>query len=183
MDDNFSIVKGAVSISDVWNQYGDGPVKHGFVICPFHKEKTASMRLYDRRYKCFGCNASGDVFDLTSELLGITAKESLEQLAKDFGITISSLGPTALEIAQRRRQRDLREARVKQQNNAIRTLCEYHRVLFHAKNSPDHPLFDEALMEIEKVNYLIDEFQDNPDSVLSNWQKYIDCVSVRFGNG
>ncbi len=36
--------------------------------CPFHKEKTSSMKFYRHRvlrgwgYKCFGCGRSGDVF-------------------------------------------------------------------------------------------------------------------------
>lgn len=38
-------------------------------LCPFHKEKTSSMKFYYNKhsyrwgYKCFGCGRSGDVFD------------------------------------------------------------------------------------------------------------------------
>ena len=36
-------------------------------LCPFHKEKTPSMKFYFQKsygwgYKCFGCGISGDVF-------------------------------------------------------------------------------------------------------------------------
>lgn len=36
----------------------------GFTACPFHKEKTASMKIYkDNRFHCFGCGKDGDVID------------------------------------------------------------------------------------------------------------------------
>ncbi|NDD73217.1 MAG: DNA primase, partial [Actinobacteria bacterium] len=33
-------------------------------LCPFHTEKSGSFNVREetRRYKCFGCGASGDVF-------------------------------------------------------------------------------------------------------------------------
>jgi hypothetical protein len=36
----------------------------GFALCPFHKEKTPSMKIFkDNRYHCFSCGADGDSID------------------------------------------------------------------------------------------------------------------------
>ncbi|CCF85054.1 CHC2 zinc finger domain-containing protein [Nitrolancea hollandica] len=32
-------------------------------VCPFHNDKTPSLAIYANGYKCFGCDAHGDVFD------------------------------------------------------------------------------------------------------------------------
>jgi DNA primase len=42
------------------------PAANGFMgLCAFHREKTPSFHVSDAmgRFKCFGCGASGDIFD------------------------------------------------------------------------------------------------------------------------
>jgi DNA primase catalytic core len=52
-------------------------------LCPFHDDKSPSMRLYlDRRqgkqhFFCFACNAHGDVIDLVKGTLGLDFKEAV----------------------------------------------------------------------------------------------------------
>lgn len=50
-------------------------------LCPIHGEKTASFWIYpDGRYKCFGCQASGDAIDLYQAIHNVdfaTAKKAL----------------------------------------------------------------------------------------------------------
>ena len=61
-------------------------------LCPFHEEKTPSFHVRNQagRFKCFGCGASGDVFEFLMRLRGITFKEAMLQLAERASI---SLGP------------------------------------------------------------------------------------------
>ena len=47
---------------EVVDKYGIKVDSHGFCCCPFHKEKTASMKIYKTSYNCFGCGANGDIF-------------------------------------------------------------------------------------------------------------------------
>ena len=53
-------IKKAYSMRDVLARYGIQPDRAGFIRCPFHKEKTASMKIYQDSYYCFGCGAAGD---------------------------------------------------------------------------------------------------------------------------
>lgn len=49
--------------------------------CPFHSERTPSFTLYeDNHYHCFGCNKHGfGAIDFCKDL-GLSFKESLEEL-------------------------------------------------------------------------------------------------------
>ena len=62
-----------------------GTVKHGFMCCPFHADRTPSLKLYGDHFHCFGCGAHGDVIDLTAGLLGCSKGEVARRLEADFG--------------------------------------------------------------------------------------------------
>ena len=51
--------------------------------CPFHSEKTPSFTIYHggHRFQCFGCGASGDVFDFLGRLHGVGLREAADMLA------------------------------------------------------------------------------------------------------
>ncbi len=59
-------------------------------LCPFHDERTPSFSVnpVDKFYKCFGCDASGDVFRFVEEKEGLTFPEALETLAERYGVEI-----------------------------------------------------------------------------------------------
>jgi len=59
-------------------------------LCPFHAEKTPSFFVnpYLGIYKCFGCQAAGDVIKFVQEIEKIPFIEALDRLAKEAGITI-----------------------------------------------------------------------------------------------
>lgn len=60
-------------------------------LCPFHSEKTPSFSVDPRRqmYKCFGCNAAGNVITFLMEYENMEYVEALEYLAENAGITLS----------------------------------------------------------------------------------------------
>ena len=55
-------IKQSVSMPEIVERYGIRIDRKGFCCCPFHKEKTGSMKIYKSSYNCFGCGANGDVF-------------------------------------------------------------------------------------------------------------------------
>ncbi len=58
--------------------------------CPFHNEKTPSFSVsaLHQYYKCFGCDAKGDVFKFVMEFQHLTFPEALKSLAESNGIPI-----------------------------------------------------------------------------------------------
>lgn len=57
-------------------------------LCPFHNEKTPSFSIYAEHqfFKCFGCDAKGDVFNFVMMIEGLTFYEALRKLAEQFGV-------------------------------------------------------------------------------------------------
>jgi len=65
-------------------------------LCPFHSEKSPSFFVSEsmQRYKCFGCNKSGDVFTFLEEYEGMSFHEALQFLAQKTGIKLDSYHPS-----------------------------------------------------------------------------------------
>ena len=80
-------IKNSISMLDVVNKYGIEVFNKNFVLCPFHNEKTPSMKIYDdtKGFYCFGCGASGDIFTFTQRYFNINFKQALSKLNNDFG--------------------------------------------------------------------------------------------------
>lgn len=59
-------------------------------LCPFHKEKTPSFSVNPSKgiYKCFGCGEGGDALSYLLKTRGLTFKELITDLAKDFGLEL-----------------------------------------------------------------------------------------------
>ena len=55
----FEAVKQSVTTRQAAEHYGIHVGRNGMACCPFHHDKTPSMKL-DRRYHCFGCGADGN---------------------------------------------------------------------------------------------------------------------------
>jgi len=54
-------IKEAVTMPELLSKYGIRVNRNGFCNCPFHNEKTASMKVYPKSAYCFGCGWGGDV--------------------------------------------------------------------------------------------------------------------------
>ena len=83
----FEAVKAAVTPRMAAERYGL-PIQQGsMVCCPFHADRTPSMKLNEDYFYCFGCGASGDVIDLAAKLFSLSGYDAAKKLAADFGIT------------------------------------------------------------------------------------------------
>jgi DNA primase len=65
-------------------------------LCPFHDEKTPSFYVTPSMgiYKCFGCGASGDVFNFMMEMEGIGFVEAMRSLAERFNVSLPEADST-----------------------------------------------------------------------------------------
>jgi DNA primase len=59
-------------------------------LCPFHAEKTPSFTVSEEKgiYHCFGCQTGGSVFQFLMQYDQLTFPESVERVAKRYGITV-----------------------------------------------------------------------------------------------
>ena len=82
------------------------------------KEKTASMKIYQDSYYCFGCGAHGDIFDFVSQMEDITFREAFfnlggtyEQKKETFGERMSRYHARKEWEMQQRQKENLEERR------------------------------------------------------------------------
>jgi DNA primase len=82
-----------------------------FGLCPFHDERTGSFHVLpdDKRYHCFGCQASGDAFSFVMETEGLNFVGALEMLADRFGVKLETEDEDPAAAARRERRERLYE--------------------------------------------------------------------------
>ena len=111
-DDDIERLRSTVSIVDVVGQFVSlRKVGRNWVgLCPFHAEKTPSFNVREEtgRYKCFGCDQSGDVFTFVQQHEHLDFVGAVEFLAAKAGIqlTYTSSG----QSRERARRKQLVEA-------------------------------------------------------------------------
>ena len=158
----FEAVKQTITARQAAENYGIDVNRAGKAQCPFHNDRTPSMKV-DKRFHCFGCGADGDVIDFTAKLYGLDAKSAAEKLAADFQISYTHQGrkdATKIPVPKKtevQMYRDL-EARY------FKVLSDYLHLLRHwerlyapiPENKVWHPMFVEALQKKEHIEYLLD---------------------------
>ena len=140
-------------------------------LCPFHKERTPSCKLYEDHYYCFGCQAHGDVIRLVQELFGLKPIEAVKQLNSDFALgldvdcTNKFVPPPDMEAVARRRreiaERKAEKARVEHMYDVLLryfTLLDKYKMCY-APKSPDDETdrrFVYALQNIGYAEYMLE---------------------------
>ena len=159
----FQTVKAAVTARQAAEMYGLKVGRNSLACCPFHHDKTPSMKI-DDRYYCFGCGVTGDAVDLTAQLLGLSLKDAALRLAADFGIEVDDQAKPEAFHPYRPRADPQKELQI-WFDHAWDVLLEYRSLLRdwekrYAPQSMDedwHPLFCEALNKKDYIDYLLDE--------------------------
>lgn len=120
-------IKDLYSMKDILERYGlQQPNRAGFICCPFHKEKTASMKIYKDSFYCFGCGSGGDIFSFVQEMDGISFKEAYAALGGDYENSFSA----RLKIYQAQKKREMQqkiEERLKRKREITSMLINIYR--------------------------------------------------------
>ena len=158
----FEAVRESVTARQAAESFGLKISRNGMACCPFHPDKTPSMKL-DKRYHCFGCGADGDAINFTAEYLNLSKLDAARKLADDFGIRYEEkeedwhrppvraapAGPS-LTPAQEYQ---------KAENRCYRAYCDYFHLLKswmenRRPQSPDDELDDLFVVACHKLAYV-----------------------------
>ena len=158
----FDTVKQSVTARQAAEMYGLKIRRNNMVSCPFHNDRTPSMKV-DKRFHCFGCGADGDVIDFVSRIFGISSLEAAQKIASDFGISydVKSAVTKPKKIICRKTDAQIY---AEAEQRCFRVLSDYYHLLKkweidYAPNIDDetcHPLFVEALQRKTHLEYLLD---------------------------
>ena len=161
-------IKENVTTKQAAIRYGLKPDRNGMIRCPFHRDRTPSMKV-DERYYCFGCHCTGDVIDFTARLYGLNPKEAAKKLAEDFGIphvrqkrrrkviTVGSSKAAAESIDTKDKEKLI--------TDTVRAYLDYNALLKeekerYAPRSPEEEDWDDrfclAVKEMSRVGYYLD---------------------------
>ena len=152
----FDTVKAAVTPRMAAERYGL-PIRQGSMIrCPFHADRTPSMKLNEDYFYCFGCGANGDVIDLTAQLFRLSPVDAARKLAADFGIAEKK--PSVLAKLKRGK------TQVESERHCFRVLRDYFGILQDWKDhcapqSPEDtidPRYAEACHMLERIENMLD---------------------------
>lgn len=157
----FEAVKQSVTTRQAAEFYGFRVNRAGMIACPFHNDRTPSMKV-DKRFHCFGCGADGDAVDFVSRLFELPSKEAAMKLADDFGIAYDRNGKPA--IVAKIREPTAKQKFEAEEKRCFRVLSDYFHKLRawekdYAPKKPEdewHPLFTEALQRRDYIEYLLD---------------------------
>ena len=167
-------IKARIPATELLPFYGIEIDRSGFAKCPFHGERTASLKAYpgDRGFCCFGCHASGDVIDFVMKYFGLPFKDAITKINDDFhlGFPIGQKISRQHMLDNARREFLARREREKQMEEKHRidldvnsAFDEWKRLddqteLFAPKKIGDEfsPQFAEALREIDGAAYRLD---------------------------
>ena len=165
------IIKSQINMIDICKTYGFNIQRGNFICCPFHNEKTPSLKLYDgnRGFYCFGCGEHGSVIDFVMRYFNLDFPKAISKLNDDFRLGLPIWKKidrrTQLEMNkdafERKRKIEAEKKRREQIENACWTAFdEWKRLDDNKRNyapksptEPLHPLFVEALKNIDGAEY------------------------------
>ena len=176
----FDEVKKHVTVRAAMEQAGIVFNRNNMCKCPFHQDKTASMKVKpnDKKYYCFGCGEKGDAIDFVSKYYGLSPLDAAMKICQDFGLDYKPERPYKVHRSSESRGNSrIRAKPVKSPEqlfmesceHCYRVLCDYLHLLElwkteYAPRADDgedwHPLFVEACQKIAYVNCLLDVLWD-----------------------
>lgn len=181
----FQAVKTNVTAREAAERYGLPVGRRGLIRCPFHPDKTPSLKV-DERFHCFGCGADGDVIDFAARLHGLEMKAAAQKLAADFGVSYDAhLKPPKPQKRPEEAYKRLEDRWVKVLTAYLLRLKEWEQA--YAPKPEDecwHPRFQEALLQKEPVEFLLDTLSRKPlrerAALITQYRKEIETLERRL---
>ncbi len=152
----------------VARRYGYDPNRAGCISCPFHHEKTPSLKIYTspgRGFYCYGCGAGGSVIDFVMMTLNISYQAAVVRINADFGLGMTAEKPNPSELrkwrqeqAEKLRGRQLYEAEYTAMTSAFRRLWFAFKEKSPATlDGPIDPEWIEACHRLPVLQHWFDE--------------------------
>ena len=154
-------IKEALPMDEVIRFYGFTPNRAGFICCPFHGEKTPSLKVYKDHWHCFGCGAGGSVIDFVMNLFRLRFPAAVVRLNADFHLGLSAEKPDRADLdklkAAQARQRVEEQRREKEYMDKVHEFRRLHEAYKTA--APDSAEYAEAC---RRLPVLEQWFEENP---------------------
>lgn len=150
-------IKSMTSMREVVGRYGFQPNKAGFICCPFHNEKTASCKIYENSFYCFGCHKHEDIFGFVQLIEGCDFKKAFESLGGTHNREPLS-DKSIKDIAKRKLAKQTKERQhARLQTEYIEACDQLHYCQKAIDYAPrDSEIYADALKKAVYLEYKID---------------------------
>ena len=147
-------IKQQYRMIDVLNKYAIKVNRGGFICCPFHNEKTPSMKIYERNFYCFGCGVHGDVLDFEQKYNNMDFQTAFKMLGGNTeGLSIGQ--KMAMYKAQKKRETEKnKKQREIQRNEEDEMIAKRYKIML--KNA--EKLSDNWAAAYNKLQYLYNKY-------------------------
>ena len=153
-------IKKNVSMTEVIEQYGL-KVRKGMVSCPFHKDKSPSMKVYEDSFFCFSCGANGDIFTFVQMMEEVSFKEAFLSLGGTYEKPSFQSRLAIYKSEQRKKQLQKERERVDKARQLNNLLID----VFRSAMQRSEPLSDcwcSSYNELQKQLYIHGELNGMP---------------------
>jgi len=186
--DIFAEIRQLLPMQELAKFYGLQISCSGMACCPFHDDKTPSLKVYADHFYCFGCGESGDGATFVAKLFNISQLEAARKISYDFGLRLFEQ-EIAIPVQMRA---DPDAEYFHWLNNAESAVSQYldklykWREMYKPTNSlvPFHPRFSESLQKTSYIEYLNEILCYGTDSekreMFSDNQKDIEKIQQRL---
>lgn len=149
-------IKKACSMQSVVERFGFHPNRAGFITCPFHKEKTASMKIYKDSFYCFSCGASGDIFSFIQMMNDCSFKDAFFSLGGSYGRPTYQSKLSLYRAQKARETREKKKRRIRQKVELNNMLIDIYRASV-ARSAPFSDEWCESYNALQKQLVLHEE--------------------------
>ena len=176
-------IKSAVTMPEICEKYGIEISRTGFTVCPFHNEKTPSLKIYkdSRGFYCFGCGKGGDVIAFTQAYFNLSYSETVRKLNYDFGLNLPLERKMSLrekyefdrKDKERKRQKEEKkradQTKLDRYQKAYAEWIEIDKVIrTHRPKNPDEPLDLEFVKALHRKELIEIELEEAESEVMKN---------------
>lgn len=153
---NSEEIKQTYSMREILSRYGLVPNRAGFIKCPFHQEKTPSMKIYNDSFNCFGCGENGDVFSFVEKMDNLSFKDAYLSLGGEYEKQSKKFSSMRrIRRAKTQRKRKINSlAEIKARREELSLFIEFYKLI----QFRSEPLSDNWCMAVNKLTTLWGEY-------------------------
>lgn len=187
----FQEIKETIPLYDIAAGYGIHINKSNMCSCPFHEERTPSMKLYDKGFCCYGCGERGDTIKFVQKLFGFeNPLDAAHKINDDFHLGIDvSRRPTVSEVtAAQLAVKDRMETQQRYDQTADLLTVYFRTLLEYKELAPESPLeipdkrFIEYLQNFEQLEFVMEQHMEMSDKPLSRRKAFLNDNADYFSD-
>lgn len=160
-----------INMEDVFAEYGFTANRAGFITCPFHSEKTASLKMYanKQRFKCFGCGEGGSVIDFVMKMENLPFRGAVIKINDAFNLglplktklTYREKAEAKKRAKKRELIREIKNGYFESKSNLYDCLEDSYKFteVIINKSEPWNDTFAKAVRVKALINYELDNFE------------------------